>query len=800
VRRVLLLVTLLTGATLAWLLLRDRPARPDALQLAQHENVLSTFLFGELVRTTAVLDAGTVRGQSQTTEADRREGEHASGVLTRSDGQPAYAWLVGERPSFVLDVLEPLDRELLIDLANGTSGPQSVEVAFNGVTVARQDLPVADTLSSVTASVPAALQRRGRNVVELRFARTEARQLQGEDRPLPLSGVLRHVAFAPPGQTGAAPPPPPARAGIVPDTVDGHPSSVLLLPPATEARGALRLPDAPRVVLRFGLETLNAPLEVSLLLDDGRVPLRTLQPGTPTPSELEFDLSPWAGKPAVLSLWAREAPGGGELAARVSAAQLLVPQDWEIAHAPAALPAAPPPERRPSFLIIVLDAFAQRYAGRVVNGQLVTPALDALAANGLTFADATAPASYTLASVGSLLTGQAPLMHGVLSTVDGEGRVRRLAPDAPLLAAELRARGWHTVAFLTNPNTGARHGFGAGFERYDELWTDEALFRPGRGVSGDTLPARLADFLASTQGQPFLAYVHVFEPHAPYESPSGYAARFVQPYDGPVDGSYEWINAYHAGQVSCDEAGWEHLRQLYASRAAYSDHILGRLLAALVKAGREADTVVVVLGDHGESLGERGLLEHGDAVPPEQLDIPLVLAGMDLGKGRRPGPASVQDIAPTLLRLAGLTPPAAMEGVDLLAGALDPDRPLAANSSVWLPELSWQRGHERLVVDLYTRRMRLYDTQADPGQTHDLSEERPATLALLLRELCADVCAAEAARESRAPDPDGQVLDPAVAAQLAGVGYLKPRTGAPGGGLDQPLSWCSQLRRLLRRL
>ncbi|HEX5009741.1 MAG TPA: sulfatase-like hydrolase/transferase, partial [Planctomycetota bacterium] len=484
-RRVLLLVALLTGATLAWLLLRDRPARPDLLLLAPHENVLAAFIDGELVRTTAVFDPGTLLGQSQTTEADRREGSLASGVLSRLDGQPPYAWLVGERPSFMLDVLEPADRELLVDLANGTDGPQSVEVVFNGATIARQDLPRSAKLVSITAAVPAALQRRGRNVVELRFARTEARQLLDEDRPLPLSGILRHVAFAPPGQTRAPLPRPPARAGIIQDTVEGRPASVLLLPPETEARGALQLPAAPRVTLRFSLDALAAPLEVSLLLDDGRVPLRTLEPGTPTPSDLEFDLSPWAGKPAVLSLWARAAPGGGELAARVSAAQLLVPQAWQAAHAPAERGGLPPPRRQPSFLVIVLDAFARRYAGRVVNGQLVTPALDALSANGVTFADATAPASYTLASIGSLLTGQAPLTHGVLSTVDGEGHVRRLAPDAPLLAAELRARGWHTAALLTNPNTGARHGFGAGFERYDELWTDADLFRPGRGVSGD---------------------------------------------------------------------------------------------------------------------------------------------------------------------------------------------------------------------------------------------------------------------------------------------------------------------------
>src|SRR5262249_8736139 len=155
-------------------------------------------------------------------------------------------------------------------------------------------------------------------------------------------------------------------------------------------------------------------------------------------------------------------------------------------------------------------------------------------------------------------------------------------------------------------------------------------------------------------------------------------------------------------------------------RAALADRVLARLLVALVKSGRDADTVGVVLGDHGESLGERGLVEHGDDGPRGQLDIPLLMAVPGLGKGRRRGPASAAAVGPTLPRPAGRRPPPRRDGTDLLAGALDLHRPLPANSSTFLPELSWTRDGQRLVVNLLTRRIRLYDETVDPGDGKDV--------------------------------------------------------------------------------
>jgi len=181
---------------------------------------------------------------------------------------------------------------------------------------------------------------------------------------------------------------------------------------------------------------------------------------------------------------------------------------------------------------------------------------------------------------------------------------------------------------------------------------------------------------------------------------------------------------------------------------------------------------------------------------PEQLDIPLLMAVPGLGKGRRLGPASVADVAPTLLRLAGLTPPDSMQGTDLLTGALDVHRALPAMSSVYLPELSWTHDGQRLVVNLLTRRVQLFDETVDRGDAHDLSEERPATRLMLMRELCRDTCAAETARAARAVDAAGAPLDPERTAQIKAIGYA----GKGASGPSPPLRLTAELRRLLIRL
>jgi arylsulfatase A-like enzyme len=311
-------------------------------------------------------------------------------------------------------------------------------------------------------------------------------------------------------------------------------------------------------------------------------------------------------------------------------------------------------------------------------------------------------------------------------------------------------------------------------------------------VSGEHLPPRLASWLDEVAGQPFFTYVHVFEPHAPYDAPADLLKQHVRPYAGPVRGDRAWIDAYRTGEVGADEDGLRHLRELYAARMALADRVLGELLEVLRRAERADDTVVVVLSDHGEAFGEHGLIEHGDHVYGEQVDVPLVFVVPGRAADRRNGPATLSDVGPTLLGLAGLPRPEGMDGIDLLAPEFDSARSLLARSAARLPVLSWTRFPMRLVVDLGTRRRELYDLMRDPGERTNLIDAQPATAALLYRQLTEAVCAAEAHPRADGPGEaaDGGLLDE----QLQAIGYVGSGTELPDGE-----RLCDRLRLVLRR-
>src|SRR6185436_15952569 len=149
------------------------------------------------------------------------------------------------------------------------------------------------------------------------------------------------------------------------------------------------------------------------------------------------------------------------------------------ARSAAARAPAEAPARRPSFLVVTLDSLAKRWVSALHRGQLTTPTLDALLERGIAFPDATTLSSYTLASVGTLLTGQTPLHHGVALLLDEHGNAQHLVDAAPRLAAVLHEHGWRTAAFMTNPNTAKEHGYAVGFDSYDELFRDTNLFHEG---------------------------------------------------------------------------------------------------------------------------------------------------------------------------------------------------------------------------------------------------------------------------------------------------------------------------------
>jgi choline-sulfatase len=399
-----------------------------------------------------------------------------------------------------------------------------------------------------------------------------------------------------------------------------------------------------------------------------------------------------------------------------------------------------PAAERPSVLLVTIDTLRWDRVGAYGYAAARTPHLDALARAGVRFEEALSPAPLTLPAHATLLSGLDPPRHGV------HDNGTYVFPDGvPTLATTLRERGWATGAFVGAFVLDRRFGLARGFDEYDD--------RIGRRRSGPSVleSERTCEAVAAPatewigrQTAPFLAWVHFYDPHAPYDPP-------------PL------IRDAHAGRP-------------YDGEIAYADQCLGRVLeAARARAG--ARLVVAVTGDHGEGLGDHGERTHGFFVYQSTLRVPLVISGAGLPAGSvRGGLARAADLLPTLLALSGVAVPAGLDGRDLMAGA-----PREAYAETEYPQslgfapLRSLRAGALKYID--APRPELYDLSADPGETRDLAASRAADVERLRAALAA---ARGNARSSQAS------ADPAVAERLRALGYVGTGAAAPAGPAEDP--------------
>ena len=305
---------------------------------------------------------------------------------------------------------------------------------------------------------------------------------------------------------------------------------------------------------------------------------------------------------------------------------------------PAASPAAPP-----SVLLVTIDTLRADRLGAYGDAQARTPHLDALARRSLVFERAFAPAPLTLPSHATLLTGLLPPAHGVR----GNGSFA-LGAGPPTLAEALGARGLRTAAFVGGFPVSRRFGLARGFEHYDD-----ALAK-APGLHFEFAERRAPEVVSAARGWlaqqagPVFVWVHLFDPHAPYDPPPAYAGP--DPYRGEI---------------------------------AATDAALGGLLEAWdARAGR---SYVAVTSDHGEAFGEHGEESHSLFVYDVTLRVPLLLRGPGIGARRETTPVGLSDLAATLLARVGGTGPtlpgrdlARADPARLTALALSLDRALAA--------------------------------------------------------------------------------------------------------------------------
>jgi arylsulfatase A-like enzyme/Tfp pilus assembly protein PilF len=400
-------------------------------------------------------------------------------------------------------------------------------------------------------------------------------------------------------------------------------------------------------------------------------------------------------------------------------------------------------------LLITIDTLRGDALG-CYGGPASTPNLDRLAALGIRFDFAHSHAVVTLPSHASILTGRYPFEHGIH---DNAGF--RLPPSLPTLAALLKPRGMATGAFIGSFALDSRFGLSAGFDVYDERYGKSST------VSGFKMPERRADAVVSVarewigaQKGRWFAWVHVFDPHAPYRPP----APFDQQYPG----------------------------RPYYGEVAYTDFALAPLLdAARDPSGRP--TLVIVTGDHGEGLGDHGEQTHGLFAYEATLRIPLIVAQLSKdasawGSGAATGtvgqagfvgqaspPAGYAssvaarhvDIVPTVLDALGLPPLAGLPGRSLLPGSAG-GQTTPPTSYFEAMSATFNRGWAPLTGVLMDRDKfvelpipELYDLGRDAGETNNLAEkeaEKRRVLESRLRAYGASVSAPRKAEdaESRA--------------------------------------------------
>jgi arylsulfatase A-like enzyme len=286
-------------------------------------------------------------------------------------------------------------------------------------------------------------------------------------------------------------------------------------------------------------------------------------------------------------------------------------------------------------LVYVLDALRTDHCSCYGYDRETTPTIDGLAADGVRFEQCLTPATWTRPVAGTLATGLYPPAHGTRTRKD------TFDPPRPALAEQFAAADFETVGVTAMGNVSSATGFDRGFDRFFDLYkdydiiakrdtstaTDEELKSESGTVAlprAEDVTDALGEWIADrTNNRPFFAFCWSIEPHIPYDPPEGYDRFRAPDYDGPVDGSRDCLKGVES------EADVEQLKALYDEEIRYNDECIDDLLDHLRNAGEYEDTLVVVVGDHGDAFEEHGRLTHGHSPHEELVRVPWVVRTPD---------------------------------------------------------------------------------------------------------------------------------------------------------------------------
>jgi arylsulfatase A-like enzyme/Flp pilus assembly protein TadD len=450
-----------------------------------------------------------------------------------------------------------------------------------------------------------------------------------------------------------------------------------------------------------------------------------------------------------------------------------------------AIPAKPVPAKhqpragftKPSVILITIDTLRADHVGCYGAQTVKTPTLDALARDGVVFERAISQVPLTWPSHAVILTGTYPFQNGVQ---DFSGQP--LAQQFRTVSQAFRQAGYSTGAVVSAFVLDRSWGLARGFDFYDDAFSAETFEKKDAGLvdrrAGESVAHAIA-WLKKTPRRPFFLWLHLYDPHSPYDPPEPYRT--------------------------------EYRSHLYDGEIAYADHELGSLMSWLKQNHLYDSSLIVALSDHGESLGEHGEDEHGFFVYNATVHVPLIVkppAGSGITTGRHGEPVETAAIAPTLLRLAGMKDSVDKIYAQFQARALlgtmlgaksgtnqavsqaanqTPKDPAYSETFYPFSSFGWSPLHA-LESDRFhfieAPKPELYDLESDPGETRNIASDQPATVAVLREKMQAVLAHNPFTRQNAGAGN----LSPDAQEKLRALGYLGFRAAVSAESLKQGLA------------
>ena len=461
-------------------------------------------------------------------------------------------------------------------------------------------------------------------------------------------------------------------------------------------------------------------------------------------------------------------------------------------------------QRLPNVILVVMDAARASNFSCYGHGRETTPHIDRLAAEGVLYEQAISSGVWTVPSHASLFTGAYSSSHAIIE------RGLQLDPSLHTLATILKALGYRTLGVSCNMLVGAVTGLDRGFDEFEGVDSGEG-HSPGEAAlewarassagrdqdKGGQRATRTVERWCSKlahEGRPFFIFVNYMEAHLPHVAPPRFRFMRLDRSVSPDEANRVNQNAfgYMSGQVPMSERDFEILRAIYDGSLSYMDQLIGEL-AEHLRAERLLDqTLLILTADHGENLGEHGMMDHQYCLYDTLLRVPLVIryptvfpAGARISEQVQP-----LDLLPTLLELLEAEQPeihGQLEGQNLLPRALERTARAFTVAEYLAPQLDcFRRRGLEVSRPEFCRKLRairegrlkfihasdgqheLYDLASDPDEGRNLITLRPDDASQLEAKLNRWLATV---RTHSTPETICEV-DPEVVARLKGLGYI----------------------------